>query len=279
MDTDTPALRDLERMAATIRCDIIRMIHRAGAGHPGGALSAADLVTALYFRVMRLDPRNPSWPARDRFILSKGHACPVLYAALARRGYFALSELETLRRLGSRLQGHPDMLKTPGIDMTAGSLGQGLSAGLGMALAARVKGLDIHVYVLVGDGEVQEGQVWEAAMAATKWQTANLVALLDCNRLQNDGEVASIMPVEPLAAKWQAFGWEVREIDGHNMREIVETLEDVRDHAVRPTAILAHTIKGCGVSFMENVPGWHGRAPNDEEAERALCELRRQLDG
>ncbi len=279
MDSDTPAFGDLERMAATIRCDIVQMIHRAGAGHPGGALSAADLVTALYFRVMRLDPRNPSWPARDRFILSKGHACPVLYAALARRGYFPLSELDTLRQLGSRLQGHPDMLKTPGIDMTAGSLGQGLSAGLGMALAARVRGLDIHVYVLLGDGEVQEGQVWEAAMAASKWQTANLVALLDCNRLQNDGEVAGIMPVEPLAAKWRAFGWEVREIDGHNMREIVETLEEVRDHAVRPTAILAHTIKGCGVSFMENVPGWHGRAPNDEEAEQALCELRRRLNG
>ena len=273
MDTPSLSLAELERMAATIRCDIIRMIHRAGAGHPGGALSAADLVTALYFRVMRLDPQNPGWPERDRFILSKGHACPVWYAALARRGYFSLSELDTLRQLDSHLQGHPDMLKTAGIDMTAGSLGQGLSAGLGMALGGRVKGLAFHVYVLLGDGEIQEGQVWEAAMAAAKWRVQNLVAILDRNRLQNDGEVDAIMPIEPVADKWRAFGWDVREIDGHCMAEIVRTLEDVRDHAEQPTLILAHTVKGKGVSFMENAAGWHGRAPCDEEAERALREL------
>ena len=278
MTTHIPTIKELERMAATIRCDVIHMIHCARAGHPGGSLSAADIVTALYFRVMRLDPQNPAWPERDRFILSKGHGCPVWYAALAPPGLIGKAELATLRRHDSRKQGHPDMLKTPGLDMTAGSLGHGLSAGLGMALGGRVKGLRFHVYVVLGDGETQEGEVWEAALAAAKWQVSNLVAILDRNHLQNDGETDQIMPIEPVADKWRAFGWDVREIDGHDMGQIVEALEDVRDHAARPTLVLAHTVKGRGVSFMENVAGWHGRAPTDEEAEQALCELRRCLD-
>jgi transketolase len=266
---------ELKNKAVEIRCDIIDMICAANAGHPGGSLSAADIVTALYFKVMRLDPKNPEWPDRDRFILSKGHACPVWYAALAERGYFDKSHLGTLRRLNSILQGHPDMRKTPGIDMTAGSLGHGLSAGLGMALSGRLQNKDYHVWVIVGDGETQEGSVWEAAMAAAKWKTDNLTAILDRNHLQNDYCVDDEMPIEPLADKWRAFGWHVVEIDGHNMAEIVEALEGAKAYKAGPTMIIAHTIKGKGVSYMENVVEWHGKAPCKEEAEQALEEIRR----
>ena len=216
--TWTPmTVEQLEAMAVTIRCDIIEMITAVQAGHPGGSLSAADIVTALYFRVMRLDPAHPDWPDRDRFILSKGHACPVWYAALAERGYFDKAHLATLRQLNSILQGHPDMRKTPGIDMTAGSLGHGLSVGLGMALSGKLRDRDYHVWVVLGDGETQEGSVWEAAMAAPKWQLDNLTAIVDCNRLQNDACVKDVMPIDPLADKWRAFGWQVLEIDGHAM--------------------------------------------------------------
>ena len=274
MSTSAPPSPDaLARIAAGLRCDVIRTIHAAGEGHPGGSLSAADIVAALYFRVMRIDPANPAWPERDRFILSKGHACPVWYAALARRGYFPPEHLGTLRRLNSPLQGHPDMCKTPGIDMTAGSLGHGLSAGLGMALAGRLRRKPYRVWVIIGDGEMQEGAIWEAAMAAAGFRVDNLTAIVDRNRIQNDDFVDRVMPIEPVADKWRAFGWDVTEIDGHDMAQVVAALEASRAIAGRPSMIIAHTIKGKGVSYMENVPAWHGRAPNRAEAEQALGEI------
>ena len=266
---------DLIRMAAVIRCDIIEMITTAQAGHPGGSLSATDIVTALYFRVMRINPEDPDWADRDRFILSKGHACPVWYAALAERGYFDKAHLGTLRRLNSILQGHPDMNKTPGIDMTVGSLGQGLSVGLGMALSGKLRKADYHVWIVLGDGEVQEGSVWEAAMAAGNWKVDNLTAILDRNGLQNDTYVDEVQPLEPLADKWRAFGWHVIEIDGHNMEEVVHALESAKMIKGRPVLVLAHTVKGKGVSFMEDVAAWHGKAPCVEEAACALEEIRR----
>ena len=269
------SVEELEKMAVIIRCDIIDMICTAAAGHPGGSLSAADVVTALYFRVMRIDPENPDWPDRDRFILSKGHACPVWYAALAERGYFDKAHLKTLRQLGSILQGHPDMRKTPGIDMTAGSLGHGLSAGLGMALSAKLQHKDYHVFVVIGDGESQEGSIWEAAMAAPRFKLDNLIAILDYNHLQNDYSVDDIMPIEPVVDKWQAFGWNVIDIDGHHMAQVVQVLEDAKSHQGAPTIIVANTVKGKGVSYMENVCEWHGKAPCQEEADQALEELRR----
>lgn len=277
MEMDQPPMdiEDLKKMAATIRCDIIDMICTAKAGHPGGSLSAADIVTALYFRLMRLDPQNPGWPDRDRFILSKGHACPVWYAALAERGFFDKSHLGTLRQLDSILQGHPTMNKTPGIDMTAGSLGHGLSAGLGMALSGKLRKKQYHVWVIVGDGESQEGSIWEAAMAAAKWKLDNLTAILDYNNLQNDYAVDEVMPIEPVADKWQAFGWNVMEIDGHNMEQVVEALEGAKTFKGMPTMIIANTVKGKGVSFMENVCEWHGKAPAQDEADQALEEIRR----
>ncbi len=277
MDQELMTVEELKSMAATIRCDIIDMICTAKAGHPGGSLSAADVVTALYFRVMRIDPKNPNWADRDRFILSKGHACPVWYAALAERGYFDKSHLSTLRRMGSILQGHPDMRKTPGIDMTAGSLGHGLSVGLGMALSGRLLKKDYHVWVIIGDGESQEGSIWEAAMAAAKWKLGNLTAILDYNRFQNDYSIDDVMPIDPVSDKWQAFGWRVVEIDGHHMEEILKAMEEVKSYKGVPTIIIANTIKGMGVSYMENICEWHGKAPCKEEAEQALKELRRYI--
>lgn len=275
MSAKPMSVEELEKMAIIIRCDIIDMICTAKAGHPGGSLSATDLVTALYFRVMRIDPENPDWPDRDRFILSKGHACPVWYAALAERGYFDKSHLKTLRRMGSILQGHPDMLKTPGIDMTAGSLGHGLPAGLGMALAGKLQQKDSHVFVIIGDGESQEGSIWEASMAAPNFKLDNLTAILDYNHLQNDYSVEDIMPIHPVVDKWQAFGWHVLEIDGHDMAQVVQALEEAKAHKGAPTMIVANTVKGKGVSYMENVCEWHGKAPCLEEADQALEELRR----
>jgi transketolase len=269
------SVEELKQIAATIRCDIIEMICTAQAGHPGGSLSAADVVTALYFRLMRIDPANPGWEDRDRFILSKGHACPVWYAALAERGYFDKSHLGTLRQLNSILQGHPDMHKTPGIDMTAGSLGHGLSVGVGMALAGKLLKKDYHVWVVIGDGESQEGSIWEAAMAATKWKLDNLTAILDRNNLQNDFYVDDLMPIEPLSDKWRAFGWQTVEIDGHKMEEIVPALEDAKAFQGAPSMLIASTIKGKGVSYMENVCEWHGKAPSREQADQALDEIRR----
>jgi transketolase len=265
-------IRFLESKANDIRKDVIRMVCAAKAGHPGGSLSAADIVTALYFFAMKIDPANPRWEDRDRFILSKGHSCPVLYAALAERGYFALGQLDTLRRFGSMLQGHPDMNKTPGVDMTTGSLGNGLSIGVGMALAAKWKKKDYKVYVMLGDGESQEGMVWEAAMAAANFGLGNLVAIVDYNGLQINGWVNDIMKLDSLPDKWRAFNWSVMEIDGHDMREILGAFQ--RAEKMRgPVAIIAHTVKGKGVSFMENVCEWHGKAPSDEQAASAIAEL------
>ncbi len=269
------SVEELKQMAATIRCDIIEMICTAAAGHPGGSLSAADVVTALYFRMMRVDPKKPDWPDRDRFILSKGHACPVWYAALAERGYFDKSHLGTLRRLNSILQGHPDMNKTPGIDMTAGSLGHGLSAGLGMALSGKLMQKDFHVWIVIGDGESQEGSIWEAAMSAPKWKLDNLTVIMDRNNLQNDFYVDDLMPIEPITDKWRAFGWNVLDIDGHDMAAVVQALESAKAYKNQPTIIIARTIKGKGVSYMENVCEWHGKAPSKEQAEVALNEIRR----
>lgn len=262
----------LQAQARLIRADIIRMVHTARSGHPGGSLSAADIVTALYFHVLRLDPANPAWPERDRFILSKGHACPVLYACLARRGFFPLSALGTLRQINGILQGHPALVKTPGLDTTAGSLGNGLSLGIGMALGLRLDRSPARVYVILGDGELDEGMIWEAALAGNKWRLANLTAIVDYNGLQLDGTTEQVMPLEPLAAKWQAFGWRTVEIDGHDMTAILAALAEAKS-AGAPTVIIAHTVKGKGVSFMENQADWHGRAPNEAELEQALTEI------
>jgi len=263
----------LEKIAIRLRREVIRMTHAAHSGHPGGSLSAAEMIAALYFHALKIDPANPCWPERDRFILSKGHACPVVYAALALRGYFPLEDLLTLRQIDSHLQGHPDMRKTPGIDMTSGPLGNGLAAGLGMALGARVKGLDFHVYVMLGDGDLQEGCNWEAAMMAGHHRLDNLTALVDYNRSQVDGCTDDIVTIEPLADKWRAFNWAVCEIDGHDMLQILSALDWARSANGRPAVIIARTVKGKGVSFMENNPRWHGKAPGDEEATLALAEL------
>jgi len=267
----------LRRQAQVVRRDILTMIHAARSGHPGGSLSAADIVTALYFHVLHLDPAHPDWPDRDRFVLSKGHACPVWYACLAERGFFPVEELLTLRALGGRLQGHPDMRKTPGVDMTTGSLGQGLSAGIGMALGLRLAGRAARVYVMLGDGELNEGQIWEAALSAAKYRLDNLTAIIDYNNLQLDGTCDEVMPIEPLADKWRAFGWHVLEIDGHDMAAILHAFDAAQARVEAPTVLIATTIKGRGVSFMEGDPDWHGRAPNDREYAAALAEL--QTDG
>jgi transketolase len=246
------------------------MIGTAGSGHPGGSLSAADILTALYFSVMQLDPADPSWPERDRFVLSKGHAAPALYAVLAERGYFPVEELKGLRRLGSILQGHPDMKSTPGVEASTGSLGQGLSFAVGLAAAAKLDGAPWRVYVVLGDGELQEGQVWEAAMAAAHFGLDNLTAIVDNNGLQIDGPVEKVMSIEPVADKWRAFGWQVTNIDGHDFGQILGALAQARETAGRPAVIIARTIKGRGVPFMENRAEWHGKAPSAEQLEEAL---------
>lgn len=267
------AIPYLESKANELRKNILTMIHEANSGHPGGALSIADVVTALYFHEMHIDPANPQWPDRDRLVLSKGHTCPVIYAALAMRGYFELDHIHTLRKLGSILQGHPDMKKTPGLDMTSGSLGQGLSAGVGMAIGAKLDNLPSRTFVILGDGEVQEGQVWEAAMTAAKYKLNNLVAIVDCNNLQVDGFCSDIMPVEPLDSKWEAFGWEVIKIDGHDMEQILAALDQAKKVEGRPVCILATTVKGKGVSYMENICEWHGVAPDADQYRCAIKEL------
>jgi transketolase len=264
---------ELEKMARQLRRHVITMIATAGSGHPGGSLSAADIVTALYFKVMRHDPENPRWPDRDRFILSKGHVAPILYAALAECGYFPVEELSTLRKLDSRLQGHTDRTLTPGVEMSAGSLGQGLSFGIGVALAGRLDKRGYQVYVLLGDGECEEGQVWEAAMFAPHHRVDNLTAIVDHNDLQLDGRVCDIMGIEPLADKWRAFNWHVLEINGHDIKQILQALKKARETKGKPTVIIAHTIKGKGVSFMEGNVDFHGKAPTPQEAEIALKEL------
>lgn len=270
---DEKTIKYLEEKACQVRREIIKMIHKSTSGHPGGSLSAADLVTALYFHFMRLDPQNPKWENRDRFILSKGHCCPVLYVALGLKGFYDCSHFDTLRQFNSILQGHPCMNKTPGLDMTSGSLGNGLSIGVGMALGAKLDGLDYRVFVMVGDGELQEGMVWEALMAGAKYKLDNLYLIIDYNHLQVDGTVEEIMDIAPLGAKLEAFNWQVVEIDGHDMTAIVETLEKVTQPHQGPVAIIAHTVKGKGVSYMENKVEWHGLAPDDQQLAVALQEL------
>jgi len=277
IDEKTLVIEKLKEKARDIRIDILKMITNAEAGHPGGSLSATDILTALYFNVMRIDPSNPRWENRDRFVLSKGHACPVLYATLAEKGYFDKSHLGKLRKLGSILQGHADMNKTPGVDMTVGSLGQGLGVGVGMALAAKYLGLDFHTWVLIGDGECQEGSIWEAALSGNKWNLSNLTAIIDNNGIGNDSFTKSTMPVEPLSKKWESFGWEVVECDGHNMANLLDALNFANSAIKKPVAIIAKTIKGKGISFMENEPEWHGKAPNEKELLLALEELNRSF--
>lgn len=267
------AIEELNKKALIIRRHIIEMITEAGSGHPGGSLSSADILTALYFHVMNIDPKNPKWPERDRFVLSKGHAAPVLYAALAERGYFPKEELMTLRKTGSMLQGHPDMKVTPGVDMTTGSLGQGLSCANGMALAGKLDKKDYRVYVLMGDGELEEGQIWEAAMTSAHYKLDNLTAFVDHNGLQIDGPIEKVMSPEVVQDKFKAFGWNVIDIDGHNIAQIIEATEKAKQVKGKPTVIVAKTIKGKGVPFMENQAGWHGKAPSREQAEEALKAL------
>ena len=267
----------LKETALDIRHDILNMIYKAKAGHPGGSLSAVEVVTALYFHVMNIDPQQPDMEERDRFVLSKGHACPVLYAALARRGFYDVKELDTLRQYHSILQGHPDMNKVPGVDMTAGSLGNGLSVGVGMALSAQMKGQDYMTYVMLGDGECQEGMVWEAAMAANHHHLKNLVAIVDCNGVQINGWVNDVLRVEPFADKWRAFGWSVIEIDGHDMHQVLTALHDARTMRA-PTVILARTVKGKGVSFMEDNSAWHGAAPNADQMAQAMKDIEGEAD-
>jgi transketolase len=263
---------ELQAMARELRRDIVQTIFTAGSGHPGGSLSELDILVALYFRVMRHDPANPQWPDRDRFILSKGHASSGLYAVLARAGYFPKEELSTFRKLNSRLQGHAHPM-TPGVEMNSGSLGMGLSFALGCALAARLDHKDYLVYVLLGDGECDEGQVWEAAMAAAHHKATNLIAFVDRNRIQNDRFTDDVMSLEPLAQKWRSFGWRVLETDGHDFGAVLAAIDKARRRRTRPTVIIAHTVKGKGVSFMENNPAFHGRAPNRQEFEQAMKEL------
>lgn len=267
------SVEELQKKAKTLRRHIIRMIAASQSGHPGGSLSAVEIVTALYFNVLRHDPENPQWPDRDRFILSKGHAAPVLYAALAECGYFPVDELLTLRKMGSRMQGHCDIGTTPGIEMSTGPLGQGLSFGIGCALAARLDKRDYRIYVLLGDGELDEGQVWEAAMAAAHFKLDNLVAIVDRNNIQLDGWTHDIMETEPLAQKWRAFGWRVSDIAGHDIPQLLTALEQAKTIKGKPTVLIARTVKGKGVSFMENKAEFHGKAPTPEQAGQALKEL------
>jgi len=270
---DNEKVITLERKAKEVRIEIIKMIYKAQSGHPGGSLSAADIVTVLYFDILNIDVSHPQWEKRDRFILSKGHACPVWYVCLAKKGFFPMQELSKLRVIGGILQGHPDMKKVPGLDMTTGSLGQGLSAGVGMALGAKTKGLKFKTYVMLGDGEIDEGQIWEAAMSANKFKLNNLIAILDYNNLQLDGKCSEIMPLEPLADKWRSFCWDVKEINGHNMYEILGVFYDLKKYQEKPTIIIAHTVKGKGVSYMENQVDWHGKAPNEKQFKQAIKEL------
>ncbi|MGL5050845.1 MAG: transketolase [Fusobacteriaceae bacterium] len=263
----------LVEQATKIRKDIVEMICKAKSGHPGGSLSAVDILTALYFDEMNINPENPKMENRDRFILSKGHAAPVLYSTLAEKGYFDRELLGTLREFGSKLQGHPDMRKVPGVEISTGSLGQGLSVANGMALSARISGESYRTYVLMGDGELQEGQVWEAAMTSAHYKLDNVCAFVDANNLQIDGNVDIVMGVEPLDKKWEAFGWNVLVVDGHDFKEIFQALDVARETKGKPTMIIARTVKGKGISFMENVCGFHGVAPTNEETERAVEEL------
>lgn len=267
------SVEEIIRHAQQIRRNTIISLHSAGSGHPGGALSMVEIIAVLYFYEMNISPDKPEEMNRDRFVLSKGHAAPAYYAALAERGYFEKSALTTLRKMGSMLQGHPDMKKVPGVDMSTGSLGQGISAACGMAHYAKKTGKDYRVYCIIGDGELQEGQVWEAFMSAGHFKLDNLVVFLDNNNLQIDGRVDEVMSIYPVKEKLQAFGWHVEETDGHNVKGLIETLDRVRQVRDQPAFIIGKTTKGKGVSFMENQAGWHGAAINDEQFEQAMKEL------
>jgi transketolase len=274
MQSLTPEkIAELEELARQLRVDSLRMIARRGAGHPGGALSAAEIIAVLYFHSLNIDPARPDWEGRDRFILSKGHASAVLYSALTRRGFFPASELERWGEVDCPHQGHPDRLKTPGVDMTSGLLGHGVAVGVGLALAARLKKLSYRTFILLGDGECQGGIVWEGAVTAAKYHLANLTAILDNNNVQLDGPVHEIMPLEPLPDKWKACNWYVLEINGHSICEVAQALELAGEIHDRPTIIIAHTTKGKGVSFMENQSYWHGNAPDAGQLKQALAEL------
>lgn len=266
-------IKELQKIANRIRIDIIEMTYEEQSGHPGGSLSAADILTVLYFKEMNVDPQNPMWEDRDRLVMSKGHATPVWYAALAEKGFIPKEELKTFRKIDSRLQGHPNMNDTPGVDMTTGSLGQGLSAANGMAIAGKLNNKDYRVYAVLGDGECQEGQIWGAAMSAAHYKLDNLTAILDHNGLQIDGPNNEIMNIEPIEDKWKAFGWYTIRINGHDMQQIIDAMEKAKEIKGRPTMIIANTVKGKGVSFMENQVGWHGTAPNKEQMEQAIAEL------
>lgn len=264
---------DLKNIATKLRIDIIEMLKESKSGHPGGSLSACEILTALYFKEMNVDTTNPQWPDRDRFVLSKGHGAPVLYAVLAEKGFFPKDELMKLRKTGAMLQGHPDMKGTKGIDMTTGSLGQGLAAANGMALAGKLDKKSYRVYALIGDGEAQEGLIWEAAMFAAHYKLDNLTVFMDHNGLQIDGFNKDVMDIEPIDEKFKAFGWHVLSIDGHSFDEIFTALQEAKNTKGRPTMIIARTVKGKGVSFMENQVGWHGKAPSEEEAKKAIDEI------
>ncbi len=261
----------LTEISKNTRKLILETVAEAGSGHPGGSLSAVEILVTLYFYKMKHDPKNPSWEDRDRFILSKGHASPLLFSILAQAGYFPIEELKTFRKINSRLQGHPDF-RAPGVEYPGGSLGIGLSVAVGMALAARLDNKSHRIYTLLGDGELQEGQVWEAALTAAKYRLDNLTAIVDRNGIQQDGLTEQIMPLEPLAAKWKAFNWNVIQIDGYNFEQIISALEKAENTINRPTVIIAHTTKGKGVSFMEWSPEWHGKAPKKESLEKIIKE-------
>lgn len=266
-------IAELKEIAKVIRKDIVSMLTESGSGHPGGSLSATDILTTLYFNEMKIDPKDSQNPNRDRFVLSKGHAAPVLYATLARKGYFDVEELKTLRKLGSNLQGHPNMNDLSGVDMSTGSLGQGISAAVGMALAGKLDNKDYRVFALLGDGELEEGQVWEASMSAAHYKLDNLTIFVDFNGLQIDGDIHEVMNPSPIDKKFEAFGWKTIIIDGHNYEDILNAIEEAKATKDKPTAIIAKTIKGKGVSFMENEAAWHGTAPNKEQCEQALREI------
>ena len=277
--TNTEKAKELIARAVEVRKQVLTMIHTAGSGHPGGSLSAADMMTALYFSELRLRPEEPKWDERDRFVLSKGHVCPVLYTCLAMRGFFSMETLSTLRREGSILQGHPDMKRCPGIDISTGSLGQGLSVAVGMALRAKRDHMGYRVFALLGDGECDEGQIWEAAETAAKYGLDNLIILVDNNGLQNDNTCEVVMPTRDLAEKFAAFGCESRTINGHDMEMILDALDAVReDTSGKPHCIVMKTVKGKGVSFMENVVMWHGTAPDDAQYQQAMQEVEAGLD-
>ncbi|HHT9115515.1 MAG: transketolase [Planctomycetes bacterium] len=267
-------IKSMEERAKVIRRHVVRMLAKAGSGHPGSSLSTVDLLVALFYNKLKHNPQQPAWPDRDRFVMSKGHGCPALYAVLAEMGYFGIDKLDTLRQFGSILQGHPCMKTTPGIEISGGSLGQGLSVGLGIALAAKLDKKDYRTYVMLGDGEIEEGQVWEAAMASSHFKADNLCAIIDQNGLQIDGFIHEIMSSYPIPDKWRGFGWHVIEINGHDYKAILSAYDEAEKIKGRPTVIVAKTIKGKGVSFMENQVDWHGKAPSKDEAERALAELK-----